>query len=116
MKEFDLQRQVVSLLHRAAEPNVIFFHAANGEKRDKVTGAKLRMMGVKAGVSDLVIVVQGRVTFLELKIPGGYQSAEQVAFEALCERNGSPYQVAASLEEAADILMAIGALKEVSVA
>ena len=64
------------------------FHAANGEVRDKRTAAKLKWLGVKPGVPDLLLPVpKGPYSGLALEMKrrkGGRISADQQRFlEAL---------------------------------
>lgn len=59
-------------------PEEIIFHIPNGGGRSKVEGAKLKNMGVLAGVPDLFI--PSRRLFIEMKREKGEKaSAEQVA-------------------------------------
>jgi hypothetical protein len=73
------------------------FHPANGEKRDKATAARLRMMGVKRGVPDLWLPVarydaarnvakNGLV--IELKFGKNKQTPEQTAWLGFLARQG----------------------------
>jgi len=61
LTELQLHMHVAALLRRAAAPGVIWFHPANGEKRDKATAHKLQQMGVQPGVSDIVLMIPGKV-------------------------------------------------------
>lgn len=70
--------------------------------------AKLRRMGLRSGVADLVFVKDGRVYFLEMKRPGGKQSESQRQFQADAEAVGAPYAVAYSFDEAVKILQDFG--------
>ena len=112
MSELALQKSVVGLLQLFALPGVIWFAVPNGEARSARTGAKLKAMGVRAGVADLCVVPTGGWTcFLELKTPKGQLSAAQREFRDLCERNlGAAYVVATTPEDAAEALMSWGAL------
>lgn len=112
MKEFDLQKFVVALLRFSGVPALLWYAVPNGEARSKRTGAKLKAMGVKAGVADFAITLPGgRQHFLELKTAASALSASQRAFRALCEANGTPYAVARSSGEAETILASWGALR-----
>lgn len=111
MSEFALHRYVVELLRLAARPGVLWFHPPNGEYRSKRTGARLKAMGVIAGVADIVLVIDGTAHFLELKTQGGRQSAEQRAFELAAIKAHAPYEVARSPEHARSVLTAWGAIR-----
>jgi len=66
--------------------------------------AKLRRMGLRSGVADLVIVKNGRAYFLEMKRRLGRQSLHQLYFEADAIRAGAEYAVAHSFDEAVNVL------------
>lgn len=91
--------------------DVLAFHVPNGEKRDPRTAAKLQAMGVRPGVSDFVVIVAGRVHFIELKTTKGALSADQRVFLADAETAGCCTHVVRSLDELAGVLNAIGALR-----
>jgi hypothetical protein len=59
-------------------PQCLVFHPANGGLRSKAEAARLRWMGVVAGIPDLVVLAPvGKVYFLEVKTPDGRLSFEQ---------------------------------------
>lgn len=110
--EAQLQRAIVSYLKLAARPNALWFAVPNGEKRSKATAAKLKSMGVLAGVGDLCfILATGVAAFMELKAGKNRQSKEQVAFEALCDANGAAYVVVTSFDQAVAILKSWGVVR-----
>lgn len=51
------------------------------------------------GVSDLIIIKDGRVMFVELKVGNNQLSGSQVIFKKRLEKNGGLYFVIRSLEE-----------------
>ena len=115
MNEFLLQKFAVSLLRFNAAPGVLWFHCPNGESRSARTGAKLKAMGVRAGVADLIIVRPGGlVYFLELKTAKGSLSIAQRAFRDACEANGVPYSVAYSPERVEAVLRGWDVLRTVT--
>ena len=66
--------------------------------------------GLRAGVSDLVMMVPGSKTvFIEVKLDDTiltkktYQNDAQEAFEKTCNTLGHPYRIARSIEDFADI-------------
>ena len=91
-KEDAIQMQIVCFLsEHQRKGNYIFFSVPN-EGVLKAAGAnraktwffaiitKLKKMGMLPGVSDLVIVKNGRTFFLELKAPGKKLSKNQIIF------------------------------------
>jgi hypothetical protein len=90
--EAAIQRAVIEHLRLRAKPDVLWLHVPNGERRDKITGAKLKRMGVLAGASDLLLFRSGACPHcnsarlegfaLELKAPRGRPSEAQLNFMA----------------------------------
>jgi len=110
--EESLQRAVVQALKLRRQSGVFFYHVPNGEVRSKVTGSRLKAMGVLAGVADLTISMPGgRVRYLELKAPRGRQTDAQREFERMCIESQTPYEIARSFDEAMAILVRWGAIK-----
>ena len=103
-----LQKAVVQYLMLSLPDDVLWYHCPNGEYRSKRTAARLKLMGVRPGVSDLPFVIQGRAAFIELKATKRSLSGDQEAFEALVERAGGLFAVCRSLEEVEDTLTAWG--------
>lgn len=85
-KEDALQKACADYLRlHPAKP--LFFHPANGGSRNSIEAAKLKGMGVVAGVSDLVILepMEYRCTkpcglMVELKVKGGKLTEYQTEF------------------------------------
>lgn len=110
-KELALHKFTAQLLRLNAAPGVLFFHVPNGESRSAATGAKLKAMGVRAGVADFSITLPGgRAAYLELKRPGGRASQSQKQFRAEAEAAGALYAIAETPEQVQDILTGWGAL------
>jgi hypothetical protein len=114
-KEHLLQISLVDRLNWQCRKDVVYFHCPNGELRDKRTAAKLKAMGVRPGVADLIFIwgelvavpnlmILPRVLFLELKRRGEKQSPVQQLFEAECKRVGCDYAVADNIDDAVSIL------------
>lgn len=109
--EYDLQCAVVQHLKRRQKPGVFFFAVPNGEKRSAITGARLKKMGVRAGVADLVVLVNGTAFGIELKASAkGRQSPAQVVAGREWEDAGGEYFIASSLDDALELLEQIGAI------
>lgn len=79
---------------------VVAFHVPNGGKRDKATGARLKAMGVMAGVADWTVIRNGKTPgFIELKTEDGVQSERQRDFEVRVGLAGCPYRIARDVRE-----------------
>ena len=59
------------------------FFAYFNNPRNHIQGANNKLMGVRSGVSDIIIPAPGSI-FLELKSPTGRQQPNQKNFEAEC--------------------------------
>lgn len=55
--------------------------------------------GVLAGFSDLIVIAQGNVLFIEVKTKDGKQSDLQIKFQSNVERLGFQYSICRSLED-----------------
>lgn len=97
-EESDIQQACVRWF-RLAHPECLCFAVPNGGRRDAVTGAKLKGEGVMAGVSDLVIVAEGKVLFIEMKTRKGRQQESQKEFQRRVETLGHKYIVCRSLDD-----------------
>ena len=75
----------------------------------------LQAMGAYKGVSDLIAIKDGRVLFLELKAPAGFdkrgrkkkageQSENQVKFEYDIDLHGGEYYVVRSVEDISEVI------------
>ena len=109
--ESDIQIQIVEYLTLMAPSRGFFFFSIPNEAMGAARGkgglarmAKLKRMGLRPGVADLVIIKAGRAYFLEVKRNDGKMSQNQKDFENLVFAHGSEYGVAYSFDEAVLIL------------
>jgi hypothetical protein len=72
---------------RAQYPNVVWFHSPNGGSRNAIEAAKLKQMGVRPGVSDIIILEPRELhgikpcgLIIELKAKGGKLQDTQASF------------------------------------
>lgn len=70
----------------------MMFHVQNKARND-IEGAKFKALGVVGGISDLILVTEGRVVFIELKTGTGVQSKEQRDFQQKVEARGHSYHI-----------------------
>lgn len=108
--EADIQRAIVQAL-RAALPFGAIVHASNNEIRGSSDWAKrqqalMKSMGQYPGFSDLVVLSEGRVLFLEVKTETGRASQSQLQFAANVDRQGHGFAIVRNIDEA------LGALRE----
>lgn len=106
-----IHRAVVNHLKVRCKPCVFFAHVPNGEARTPSAGGRLKAMGTKAGMPDLMLVIGGKAHFLELKADTGRVSPAQTATHADLELAGAVVAIAYGLDAALDQLTAWGALR-----
>jgi ribonucleoside-diphosphate reductase alpha chain len=78
LTEEAIQRTVFAHLRVRAAPGVVAFHVPNGGYRRPTEAARLKGLGVRPGVPDLVAVHRGQVYALELKREGGRATDAQL--------------------------------------
>jgi hypothetical protein len=110
--EFRTQCALADLLRNWASPEWFWTAFPAGEKRTAATGARLKRMGAKPGVSDFIFIAPNGLFFgLELKRRNGRLSEPQEAFADWCFRHNVPYAVANSYDTAKEILVAWGVIE-----
>ena len=89
---------------RLVAPQCVAFHVPNGGYRTKSEAARLKWMGVLAGVADIVIVDEhGLAYFLEMKSGDGVMLESQIKFQAICKDRNIPYAICHNVTEASKI-------------
>ena len=120
--EDDLAKDVAEYLSWAWPEHLPWWHTPNGGKREQVvrtdrrTGktyrfspeaAKLKKMGVLAGVPDLTFIMpNGQAAFIELKVGDNDLSDEQIALRKRLLACNCGYKVAWSVDEVQTICRA----------
>lgn len=99
-----LQITVADYLDRCLPNDAVYFAIPNGGSRNKIEAAKLKRMGVRAGVPDLCIIWRRRAIFIELKTAKGRVSPEQNHRMEMLTIAGAVVTVCRSLDEVADFL------------
>jgi hypothetical protein len=108
--EDDIQRALVTHLAVRGARGLIYWHTPNGGKRNAREAGRFKAMGVRAGVSDLILVHCGKIYALELKAPGGRPSESQLAFIHEIEAAGAFTCVCEGLDRAIAVLECWGLL------
>ena len=106
-----IQRAVVQHLRIRAVPGLVWFHVPNGGARKPVEAAILKSMGVRPGVSDFILVHDGKFFALELKAEGGRATEAQMAFLSEIDRAGAFTAMPTGLDAALATLESWGLLK-----
>jgi hypothetical protein len=99
-----IHKALVERLELGVMPGVFWCHIPNGEYRAKITAARLRQMGVKAGVPDFLFIIDGVPHFLELKREGGTISDKQKETFRSLQNAGARVGIAYGFNDAAQIL------------
>ena len=101
MSEHQLQLAVTAYLAVAVPPGVAWSAVDHAAKLSPRQAGQRKARGVKRGQADyrFVLPPHGRSAEIELKIPGGYQSPEQRAWEAAVRDAGGLYMVCRSIPE-----------------
>ena len=87
--EATIQRAVFAHLRARGAPNLFAFHPANGGYRRPVEAARLKGLGVRPGVPDVVAFHRGQVYAIEPKTEGGRATdAQRQAIEDLRAAGG----------------------------
>ena len=107
--EHKIQVAICELLHYCLPQDATFWAVPNGGSRSQFTtkngrtfsleGKRLKDEGVKPGVSDLMILWQGRLICLEVKTEKGRQSKAQKEWEAEVTASGGLYRVVRSTDD-----------------
>ena len=111
MSEADIHITIAALIDVYAHPHLIWFHPANGEKRNIITAARLKRMGVPDFAFTLP---DGRSAYMEVKTPKGKLNPHQKAFRQRCWDNNVPYALVTNDDDAMAILYEWGALLPVA--
>ena len=83
---------------RLAYPKLFICAVPSGGSRNEIEAHDMRLSGVVAGVSDLVVIGNGKVLFVEMKIAKGSQSERQKEFQDIVESLNHKYVVCRSFE------------------
>jgi hypothetical protein len=121
--EFQIHCAVADYLRHGLAPGWAWFHPANGGerpatytvkgKRVSFEGGRLQRMGVKPGVSDILLIKAPHATLhcLELKAKGEKMSAAQAAWQGEMGGLGAWTAWADSVDGALEILRGWGAIR-----
>jgi hypothetical protein len=112
-RDGDEESHQVALMCWAAD-NVVkypalrwLFAIPNGGKRDRITAARLKAQGVKAGVGDLFLMCARRGfhgLFIEMKAGDNTLAEDQITFGADAVLCGYRYEVCYTWEQAVAVL------------
>mgnify|MGYP002524490588 CR=1 FL=1 len=96
--ESGIQQAVVQWF-RLQYPRYVIAAIPNGGFRNAKEAAIMQREGVLAGFSDLIIVAEHNVLFLEMKTTDGRQSEKQKEFQNKVNKLGFEYVICRSFEQ-----------------
>jgi hypothetical protein len=112
-EEHNIQQAIVFYLRFAlkdslifAVPNGIFFNS-NNKKQAFAYMNKLRAEGFVSGVSDIILLYEGKTYFIEVKTKIGRLNPAQMQFKADVERLGFLYIVMRKVADAEKLVKEI---------
>jgi hypothetical protein len=74
----------------------------NEGKKTKQQAMRDKAMGLRSGVSDLIILGNKTILFMEVKTDTGRQSKAQVLFQSIVEKFGFKYVVVRNVKDVVD--------------
>jgi hypothetical protein len=98
--EQTVQRAVCEHLRQRGARGLVWWHTPNGGRRSPVEAAIFNGLGVRAGVSDLILLHDGRAFALELKTERGRPSAAQTQFISEFRAAGGEASIVHGLNQA----------------
>jgi hypothetical protein len=109
--EQDIQRAVLDHLRMRGNKGLVYFAVPNGGFRSPIEASIMKGLGVKAGVSDLILLYSGAFYAMELKAESGKATLPQAAFLAEVRAAGGHTAVCGSLDAAIECLEGWGLLR-----
>jgi hypothetical protein len=118
MKEGDLHAFTVDLLRTIAKPYVLWLHIPMGvmSKHGRMAGVWAKKMGARPGAPDFLLIKNGRVVFLELKVRKGVLSSDQKTFALDAVGAGAEFHVARTPEQVKALLHKLGMIRAATLA
>lgn len=110
MNENNIQQQIYIWYNNThclkTNPNRgLIFSIPNGGSRNIREAMTLKATGILSGVSDLIVILpNGKLLFVEVKIDKGIQSEAQKDFENRVNALGYEYHLVRSLDEFKDLI------------
>jgi len=116
--EQQIHKAVALHLQQRGAPGLLWWYTHNNVgirgRRGHIQGAILKGLGMRAGVSDILALHQGKFFALELKAPGGRATEAQLEFLADVDANGGFTCVAEGLDAAIRAIETWGLVKGVA--
>ena len=108
--EDEIQTAIFQHIAVRGAPGAVAFHIFSNPRSAR-DGARLKRLGLKAGMADVGIIHKGRFMLLEVKASGGRLSAVQIETARECMDAGAVYVCAYGLDHCLAVLEAWGVLR-----
>lgn len=103
--ESRLQQECVIWFHNSfPQYRGLLFSVPNGGKRTAREAYRLKQEGAVAGVSDLILLIGGTATLIEMKTATGHQQPNQADWQRKVEKEGFSYYICRSVEQFKEII------------
>lgn len=86
--EDSIHKAVADHLRHRGAAGLVWWHSPNDAKRSFATAARLKKMGMRAGVADIIAIHNGKAFALELKSDNGRATIAQLEFLSDFEQAG----------------------------
>ncbi len=106
-----IHRAVCQHLRQRGAVGLVWWHTPNGGRRSRTEAAIFSGLGVRPGVSDLILLHDGRVFALELKTEDGRPTSAQTQFISEFRAAGGEASIANGLDQALRTLETWGVLQ-----
>jgi hypothetical protein len=111
MSEHQIHVAVVEQINKRGVKGMVFWHTANEGKHKPQYRSKLKTLGVRNGVADLVFLHRGHFYSLELKAAKGRPTYDQMQFRSDIEAAGGSTCICQGLNAAIRVLEVWGLLE-----
>lgn len=108
--EREIQIALAAHLARRGVPGLVWWHTPNAP-RNAITGSLLKRMGMRAGVSDLILFHNRELFALELKADRGRPTEAQLEFQSDIHNAGGYCAIATGIDSGLACLKAWGLLR-----
>jgi len=109
MSEAAIQQQICVFFRnnyqRKGVDKGLIFSVPNERAGGYMAMKDLLLTGLLSGVSDLIVILQGKVLFIEVKNATGKQSPNQIKFQKQVENLGFNYYLVRDLESFKNIIL-----------
>lgn len=112
IREHELQATIVAAIKAKMRRGVMVMSIPNELPKIQHRLRRFLNMGMKPGAADVLLVIDGRAHFLEIKTEEGMQNLHQKSFELECEFIRIPYMVVRSFNEAMTVCEGWQAFRE----